>query len=125
MYEQMNINEIENETAEEVIYKQKLLILAHFEQGKTLTCKQAEELFGCMRLPARVWELNRAGFDIRSRMVKGVNRFGRPVRYAEYYVPVEEPKEAISVGCTVGDEDCWGGDVGTAQTFIDTGFGGD
>lgn len=91
-YEQMNINEIENETAEEVIYiyRQKLLILAHFEQGKTLTCKQAEELFGCMRLPARVWELNRAGFDIKSRMVKGVNRFGRPVRYAEYYVGGDE-----------------------------------
>lgn len=89
-YKQMTFDEVENETPEEVIYKQKLLILAHFEQGKTLTCKQAEELFGCMRLPARVWELNRAGFNIRSRMVKGVNRFGRPVRYAEYYVGGDE-----------------------------------
>jgi len=87
-FKQMNINDVESE--QEAIYKQKLLILAHFEQGKTLTCKQAEELFGCMRLPARVWELNRAGFNIQSRMVKGVNRFGRPVRYAEYYVGGEE-----------------------------------
>lgn len=44
-------------------------ILAHLQSGKTLTPREARRLFLCDRLGARIFELRRAGHEIRSRLI--------------------------------------------------------
>ena len=44
-------------------------ILAHLKAGHTLTALEALELFGCMRVGARILELREAGHDIRTDMI--------------------------------------------------------
>jgi hypothetical protein len=45
-------------------------ILAHLQEGRTLTALEALDRFGCNRLAARIGELKAAGWDIRSRMIE-------------------------------------------------------
>jgi len=51
------------------IRSQREKVLAHLERA-TLTPLQALKLYQCFRLGARVWELKRDGYDIRSRLVE-------------------------------------------------------
>ena len=45
-------------------------ILEYLKQGHRLTPLEGLRLFGTMRLGARCWDLRKAGYDVRSRMVK-------------------------------------------------------
>lgn len=45
-------------------------ILAHLQQGKTITGIEALNEFGCFRLPARIKELKDQGHNIISEMIK-------------------------------------------------------
>ena len=54
-------------------------ILIHLQSGKTINPLQALDLYGCLRLGARIYDLKRAGFDIDSRLVHE-----NGVQYAEY-----------------------------------------
>ena len=51
-------------------------ILAHLQQGKTITRKQAIHLYGCVNLPGRIFDLKEAGHHIDKQM--------QPGGYAEY-----------------------------------------
>lgn len=89
-YKQMSIDEVDkavNLNGEKV--KQTELVLMYLEQYGTITPVDAMREFGIMRLASRISDLKRAGFNIQSRMKQSVNRFGKPVHYAEYYVPTE------------------------------------
>ena len=88
-YKQMSIDEVKNETEKPTKVRQTEMVLQYLEQFGTITPVDAMREFGIMRLASRISDLKRAGFDIRSRMKQSVNRFGRPVHYAEYYVPTE------------------------------------
>lgn len=44
-------------------------ILAHLRSGKTITPRQADRIYGCMRLGARIWDLKQDGHQIVKRMV--------------------------------------------------------
>ena len=46
--------------------------------------------YGCLRLGARICDLRRAGYPIRSRIVTGENRFGEPTHYAEYSLEADD-----------------------------------
>lgn len=48
---------------------QSSLILKHLQDGKTITALEALQLFGCLRLGARCWDLRKAGHQIESKMV--------------------------------------------------------
>lgn len=53
-------------------------IARHLRRGHTLTALSALYLFGCLRLAARIDELKRKGFHVRSEMVsRGKRRFAR------------------------------------------------
>ena len=54
-------------------------ILIHLKSGKTINPLQALDLYGCLRLGARIYDLKQSGFDIDSRLV---HEHG--VQYAEY-----------------------------------------
>ena len=59
-------------------------ILEYLQRGWRLTPFGALELFGCLRLGARIHELRRAGYPIMKEMAKG------PKSYAVYYLKKEQ-----------------------------------
>lgn len=61
-------------------------VLNHMEKVGPITGKEAMDLYGIQRLGARIWELKRAGVDIRSTMVEGKNRFGDTVHFKQYFI---------------------------------------
>lgn len=65
---------------------QREMILKHLQGGKSITAKEADSLFGCMRLGARIHELRTMGHDIRGDMEAGVNRLGHPTHYKRYWL---------------------------------------
>ena len=59
-------------------------ILKHLETVGSITPREALDLFGCMRLGARIWDLKRAGYPIMKTMETRKNRNGERVSYARY-----------------------------------------
>lgn len=84
--EQRTTNVAEADEAEERHSKptQAGFILGHLQCGKRITPMLALRLFGCSRLAARIAELKKEGWDIRSRMVEVES--GK--RVAEYWLEV-------------------------------------
>ena len=85
--ENVNKNVIEEEALEAC--DQNALIMNHFKTRGSLTTKQAMREYGIMRLGARISELRADGVNIFTDMVKGVNRYGKTVRYAKYTLIAE------------------------------------
>ena len=65
-------------------------ILAYMQQFGSITPLEAVADLGCMRLAARIADLNDAGHAIGRRMKTSQNRFGQNVTYAEYYLEESE-----------------------------------
>ena len=61
-------------------------ILRHMKDQGPITGAEAYRLYGCMRLPARVADLKRQGWQIGRRMVSVDCRNGRKARVAQYYM---------------------------------------
>lgn len=63
---------------------QRMRIMKHLKEGKTLTSLQAMTELGIMTLPSRISELRRRGEPIKKNMIAVQNRYGEYVRIAEY-----------------------------------------
>ena len=59
-------------------------ILNHLQTRGSITAREADELYGCTRLAARIKNLRNAGHVIMTQQVTGQNRFGDKTRYARY-----------------------------------------
>lgn len=59
-------------------------VLKHLKSKKSLTSMQAFELYGCTRLSSVVFNLRKAGYDIRNIWLDGDNRYGESCRYVKY-----------------------------------------
>lgn len=59
-------------------------ILAHMKRGLTITPLQALDLFGCMRLSARIDELEEMGYSVYRVWVTVKNREGKMVKVRRY-----------------------------------------
>ena len=59
-------------------------VLAHLEKGNTINRLQGWNYLGVLELPARITELRQKGYDIKTTMITVQNRFGEPVRVAEW-----------------------------------------
>ena len=68
------------------IFTQRLKLLDHLKQGLPITQRKAELGYGIARLSARILELKKAGWPIAKKMVQVVNREGKAVRVAEYWL---------------------------------------
>ena len=68
---------------------QETAILEFLKAGNTLTPLEGLQLFSTMRLGARCWNLKKQGYNIQSRIIKGV----KGKHYAEYYIPREKQLE--------------------------------
>lgn len=63
---------------------QKERILEHIEKYGSITPLEAQRLYGCMRLGARIWDLRHDGHDIVSEIVEVPTRNGGKARVAQY-----------------------------------------
>ena len=67
-------------------------IRLYLESGNTLTHRQADRMFGCARLGARVYEINQEYLDqgeprrIQSEKIPVVGRMGKRKWVARYWV---------------------------------------
>ena len=50
--------------------KQEELILDHLKSGKKITALEALELYGCLRLASRIYDLTKRGYYIESEKIK-------------------------------------------------------
>ena len=66
------------------------MILRHLRAFGSISPKEALELYGCMRLSARINDLKRQGFAIKAGRETARNRRGEKVTYARYYMGVTE-----------------------------------
>lgn len=69
---------------------QTALIKKHLLEGKSITNKQAFEIFGCTRLSAKIYDLrHKHGMDIVTIDRLGKTRYGDRCVYAEYRLKKE------------------------------------
>lgn len=69
---------------------QKELILQFLQDFGSITPRQAEDYFGCMRLASRIEELRRKGYAIITRTEHGRNRYGKRTSFARYLLGGDE-----------------------------------
>lgn len=61
-------------------------ILAHLENGGSLTPLEAIQMYSVGRLAARISDLRRSGHNIKGDMVTVKNQFGKDCRVKRYYM---------------------------------------
>ncbi len=49
-----------------------------------MTTMEAFELFGASRLPAIIYQLRKKGYNIETKMINLIDRFGNPCSYGLY-----------------------------------------
>lgn len=64
----------------------KAQILAHLQQGQSITPLDALEMFGCLRLGARIYDLRKDGVEILVERRKFVNRNGHKGSVCMYHL---------------------------------------
>ena len=69
------------------------MILDYLKTHTGINPAQAEELFACRRLAARIKDLKERGYTILSLRRKGFNKFGKPCRFSEYRLLKESENE--------------------------------
>ena len=72
---------------------QRVKILDYMRKYGSITPRDADREFGCMRLASRIGELREMGYAIGTRMKTGKNRNGEDTSFAEYYL-IEEDNNA-------------------------------
>lgn len=72
---------------------QRNAILSHLKSGKSITSKEAFELYGVTRLSAIIYDLRAMGHLIHAVSVEGKTRFGDTCRYAKYFLGSDIKKE--------------------------------
>jgi hypothetical protein len=65
---------------------QKEKVLRHLQEIGAVTPVQAFFDYSIMRLAAIVFELKEDGYDIETIMLRSTNKFGEPIRYAQYKI---------------------------------------
>lgn len=81
---------LKNDTTE----SQCRMILQHLQSGLSITADEAGERFGCRRLASRINDLKNRGFQIEKEMIRATNRYGKPVRFARYFLKKQKQHEA-------------------------------
>jgi hypothetical protein len=60
-------------------------IKQHLESGKSITCMEAFQLYGCTKLPQRIHDLRtKCGMDIITQECVGKTKYKTTCRYAKY-----------------------------------------
>ncbi|MDB4261377.1 helix-turn-helix domain-containing protein [bacterium] len=67
-------------------------MLEHLQAGKTINRLDCWNELGILEGPARICELRARGHDIKTKMVPVINRYGDPVRVANWSMICEGVK---------------------------------
>lgn len=67
-------------------------ILRHLKKFKSITQKQATDLYGATRLSAIIYNFRKRGYLIDTVMLDGVTRYGTPCQYGKYVYKGQEEK---------------------------------
>lgn len=59
-------------------------VLNHLMAHGDITPMEALSRYGCYRLGARIFDLRKEGYDIETKQIPGVDKFGEPVRVTVY-----------------------------------------
>lgn len=59
-------------------------MIAHMRKYGSISSLEAQTEYGIMRAASRVNDLRNMGYDIKTTMETGRNRYGEPTRYARY-----------------------------------------
>lgn len=65
-------------------------VLGHLEAHGDITSLEAINDYGITRLSAVIFNLRDEGYNIRTKMERGVNRFGEETHFARYILEEEE-----------------------------------
>lgn len=66
-----------------MLVSKKNKVLSHLKKHKSITPLEAYKLYATMRLSAIIFNL-REEYDIITRIIEDVDKFGQDVRYAKY-----------------------------------------
>ena len=66
---------------------QKELVLQYIQDFGSITPMEAFGDLGITKLATRISEMRKEGMEFKIDMVKGKNRYGKPMRYARYSFP--------------------------------------
>ena len=66
------------------VLNQQNRIIRYLLDNKSITSLEAMQELGVYRLSARISELKQKGYSINKKSVKGINRYGETIRFAEY-----------------------------------------
>jgi len=61
-------------------------IYTHMLAYGSITAREADQMYGCMRLASRICDLKRKGYNIGKVMELGKNRYGEDERHARYFL---------------------------------------
>jgi hypothetical protein len=68
---------------------QRNAVLNHLKSGKSITSREAYDLYGATRLSAIIHDLRCMGYTIHTILVDGKTRFGDSCKYAKYILGSE------------------------------------
>ena len=68
-------------------------ILEWLKKGRGISQQVAYEQFGSMRLGDVIFKLRAKGYNIETEMVQAKDRYGNMVRYANYWLLLDEKGE--------------------------------
>lgn len=80
------VSHLRGDVKKGTIMTQNEMVLNHLCKYGSITPKDAEELYGIMRLGARIYDLKQSGHSVQTKMESSKNRFGVTVSYARYYL---------------------------------------
>ena len=61
------------------------IILEHLQKGKTISTMEAFKLFGIVDLQSVIRNIRKTT-DVQDKWVKGINQYGEPTRYKQYFL---------------------------------------
>lgn len=70
------------------------MILEYLKSNDGITSLEAYQKFGCMRLGAKIKDLEASGYRFNRYPETGENRFGAKTNYVRYKLVSEEPAHA-------------------------------
>ena len=59
-------------------------VLEHLQQNGTITSIEAIELYGATRLSDIIFNLRKRGYNIETKMIETIDRYGNPCHYGKY-----------------------------------------
>ena len=60
------------------------MILRYMTENGSITSAEAVDEIGCYRLSSRIWDLKKAGHNIKKETIAKKNRYGKTITFAKY-----------------------------------------